>query len=436
MATQLVDKSPLEELGIKLISSDNHVNERDTMLTENSPTAASLNTPIEWSAKVIMLSGGLMTSLALGAIASVLPQIETALARGPDDSLLIKQLLGVVGLSMVIGAPLAGFLADRIPVRRVLVAACLLYSVAGTAGLYLSNLPALIATRLLLGIMAAAIATTSMTLINTRLAGADRAKWMGAHVSVAMISNIIVHPLAGYLGEFGWRWPFLLYGLALPLAVVSAGVKDRVAHRSASAAKTQGPRLLAWFPIRFAALALIIGSITYLPMVYVPFLMRQMGVASPSSIALVLMGDSILGSVLAMLYGRSQRYMSTYAAFAFSFACAGVGMLVAALAATVVGVVAGMMIFGVGLGWFVPNLMNAVAKRVALEQQGRAVGLVKAAHYLAAPLCIVAVEPLAKQIGPNGAMLAAAVLSLGLLLLVGYKMVADHHRNRAAAVAG
>lgn len=118
-----------------------------------------------------MLSGGLMTSLALGAIASVLPQIEAALAHGPADSLLIKQLLGVVGLSMVIGAPLAGFLADRVSLRHIVVPACLLYSAAGTAGLYLSNLPALIASRLLLGICAAAIATTSMVLINTRLAG-------------------------------------------------------------------------------------------------------------------------------------------------------------------------------------------------------------------------------------------------------------------------
>lgn len=390
--------------------------------------------PLDWSTKAVMLSGGLMTSLALGAIASVLPQIEADLSRGPEDSLLIKQLVGVVGLSMVIGAPLAGFLIDRVGPRRVVGVSGLLYVLAGTAGLYLTSLTALIASRLLLGAVAAAIATTSMTLINTRLEGIDRAKWMGAHVSVAMISNILVHPIAGYLGEFGWRWPFAIYAVGLPLALLATGLNHRVTQRPQTAVATQGPRLLTWFPVRFAVLAVLIGGITYIPMVYAPFLMRQMGISSPSTISLVLMGDSILGSVLAMSYGRSQRHFSVHAAFAFSFACAGTGMLTAALASSFTGVVVGMMIFGLGLGWFVPNLMNAVAQRVALDQQGRAVGLVKAAHYLAAPLCIVVVEPVAKQLGPGGAMLAAAALAFGLLILASYRIMAVRQRERAAAL--
>jgi len=403
-----------------------------------SATAAPA-APLEWSAKAIMLCGGLMVALALSAVNSVLPQIEADLARSPQDSLLIKQLVGIVGLSMVIGAPLAGFLVDRLGARRVVITACFLYAIIGTAGLYLSSLPALIASRLLLGIMAVTITTTSMAMINTRLTGIDRARWMGAHVGVAMIGSIVINPLGGFLGEFGWRWPFALYVIGLPFALLALGLDRRVVPRAQAPAAQQGlrqqePQLLSWFPLRYAVLAVVIGSVTYLPMVYLPFLLRDMGVSSPTVISLVLTGDVALGAGVALLYGRSRRHLSVYAAFAFSFACAGSGMTIVALASSLAAAVVGMMVFGIGLGWFVPNLMTAVAQQVQLAQQGRAVGLVKGAHHLAAPLCIVAVEPLARRLGPDGAMMVAAALAFGLVVVMGGRIVAGYRRDRSSAL--
>ena len=391
--------------------------------------------PLEWSARAIMLCGGLMVSLALSAINSVLPQIEAALAHGAQDSLLIKQLVGIVGLSMVIGAPLAGLLVDRIGPRRVVIGACLLYVIAGTAGLYLSSLPALIASRLLLGIAAVSITTTSMVMINTRLAGIERARWMGMHVGTAMIGSILLNPVAGYMGEFGWRWPFALYAIGLPFGLLAFGLAAHTVRRSAPApAAEKGPGLLTGLPLRYIALALIIGSITYLPMVYLPFLMKQMGISSPTVISLVLTGDVALGAATALLYGRSRRYLSAYAAFAICFACSGAGMLVVVLASNLAGVVIGMMMFGVGLGWFVPNLMTAVAQKVPADRIGRTVGLVKGAHHLAAPLCIVVVEPLARQVGAEGAMMVSSALAFAVSILMAYRIAVGRHRDRAATL--
>ena len=64
-----------------------------------------------------------------------MPAIDTALAHSPHDSLLVKQLLGAVGLAMVAGAPLGGYLVDRLGLRTLLVGGSLLYT-AATAGLY------------------------------------------------------------------------------------------------------------------------------------------------------------------------------------------------------------------------------------------------------------------------------------------------------------
>jgi MFS family permease len=163
------------------------------------------NSNASWGERVIMLLGGLPAALALMGLTSVLPKIDTALAHSPHDSFLVKQLIGAVGLAMVVGAPAAGFLVHRLGLRNLLVASLGIYVVAGTAGLYISDLTILLTTRLCLGLAAAAFQIMSMTLINVRLRDTERASWMGRHIAFAMIGTIFFHPIAGMLGDITWR---------------------------------------------------------------------------------------------------------------------------------------------------------------------------------------------------------------------------------------
>jgi MFS family permease len=369
--------------------------------------------PLNWGIKIIMLCGGLLTSLAMIGITAVLPQIEVALAHSAQDRMLVKLLVTGMGLTMVIGAPLAGFLVDRFGLRRVLLASCLLYSLAGTSGLYLDSLSALFASRLLLGLTAGGLITMSMTLISTRLDGIDRAKWMGANVSTTMAGTIVIHPLVGYLGEHGWRWPFALYALGLLLAVVAAlGIKeDRAVRQVSNAVPKAVEKLRGWFPFRYAFLGVAMGIISYVTMVYIPFVIRAVGVSSPTTIALIMLAESVIGAVVALLFGRSQRYLSSRAAFIISFTCTGIGALIVATASTFSVIVVGLVVFGFGMGWFIPNLMTASVKHIDTSRQGRAIGIIKGANFLAAPMGTVLVEPVTRMMGPTGAMWAVSALS-------------------------
>src|ERR1700712_5873095 len=85
--------------------------------------------------RILMLSGGAIAGLALTALNAVLPAIDAALAHSPAESMMVKQLLGVVAITMVVAAPLAGILVDRFNVRWLLLAASITYTLAGTAGL-------------------------------------------------------------------------------------------------------------------------------------------------------------------------------------------------------------------------------------------------------------------------------------------------------------
>jgi MFS family permease len=381
-----------------------------------STAADSTAEPVSLGTICIILAGGPAISLATSLIQPILPKISAELAHGPDEQFLVKMLVGVMGAAMVIGASLTGFLADRFGLKRVMSAMYGLYALAGTAGFYLSDLHLLIASRFLLGMAAAGAVTGSIIIINARMGTTKRATWLGYYNAVAQIGSVVLNPLSGVLGEFNWHWSFAIYGLAAPFALIAfASLPGREAP--AEKAEIAEVPLYRWFPFRFAALGLVLGTITYIPAVYLPFLLSELGMKSPAMISIVLTGDLIAGATAALLYGRARRVISEYAAFAISAALVGSGLVIAALAPNYIVVIAGSVVFGLGVGWFMPNLMFITAGRVEIEQQGRAAGLVKGANYLGSPTGVFLTEPIARMHGAPGAIIAAGLMSLTLFLV-------------------
>src|SRR5690606_15812290 len=133
--------------------------------------------PLTWGVKLMILAGGPAVGLAIGGINIILPAMEAELAHNEMDRLLIKMLIGMTGLAVGVGAPLTGFLADRLGLRKVLFLNYLLFTIAGSAGLFLSNLWLLTLFRFLVGIAGAGAVTASIIIINKRLAPELRAGW-------------------------------------------------------------------------------------------------------------------------------------------------------------------------------------------------------------------------------------------------------------------
>lgn len=365
--------------------------------------------------KLIILAGGPCISLATSLIQPILPKIQADLAHGPEDAFMVKMLIGVMGLAMVIGAALTGFLVDRFGLRRVVTTNYAIYAFAGTAGVYLNDLQLLLISRFFLGIAASGAVTGSIIIINALVVPQRRATWLGYYNGVAQISSVLFNPLSGFLGELNWHWSFAIYGIAAPFAALAlAALQGRRPPRLESTKASFEP-LLRWFPFNFAVIGIALGVIIYIPAVYLPFLLASLGMTSPQLISLVLTGDIIAGSIAALLFGRARRTMSETGAFKLAVAMAGLGLLIAGLAPNYVVVIIGSIFFGVGVAWFLPTLMLGTAQRVAPDRQGRAAGLVKSANYLGSPIAVFLAEPIARSFGPSGAILAAAGLSLALL---------------------
>src|SRR4051812_25136590 len=85
----------------------------------------------------LLLAGSCLGVLGAVLIAPVLPQIKDAFAGTPGVDVLVPIVLTVPALVIALTAPFAGFVADRVDRKRLLIVAMLAYAVFGTAPLYL-----------------------------------------------------------------------------------------------------------------------------------------------------------------------------------------------------------------------------------------------------------------------------------------------------------
>ncbi len=376
--------------------------------------------------KVVVLAGGIIAAMALTVINPVLPAIEEALAQNATDKMLVKQLIGAVTLAMVVGAPAGGFFVERLGMRNLLLGASLVFAAGGTAGLYLSSLPLLLASRLLVGASAACIQVMSLTLIATRLDAEGRAKWMGLHISTAIFCSLVVFPVAGLLGNAGWRMPFVLYlfGLVVFAALLFSkeGKAREQAEVEAEPLKDDVP-LTRWMPWHYVIMSLFIGAITYLPTIYSPYLFVDQAGLSPFEISLVFTASALIGGVIALLYGKARQHLSVHVVFLVCFGGAAAGLAVVALAPSLSVMLAGFAIYTIGNAWFVANTMTSLAGKVENHQQARAAGIVKAGHFVSTPIMVALVAPYAQRWGADAVMLLAAGMSAFILLLIIGRMV-------------
>ena len=109
-------------------------------------------------------------------------------------------------------SPVAGYLADRVGKRPVILASLLIWSVATFATGFVKSFESLLAARALLGVSEAFYMPAAVALIVDYHQGSTRARATGLHLSGVYVGSIL-GGLGGWMADdFGWRFGFLLFG--------------------------------------------------------------------------------------------------------------------------------------------------------------------------------------------------------------------------------
>lgn len=369
---------------------------------------------------------GFLPVLSILSLAPAVPSILKHFAGVAHAETLVPLMVTAPGLMVALLAPFAGALVDRYGRRRLILMATFLYGFAGIAPFFLANLPAMFASRLVVGATEAFVLVIVNTLFADYFTTDRRRTWITVQGVSGPVLGTGSIALAGAFTAFAWNGAFLIYGIAffVFLAMLATLYEPSVTrHDSTPALTAVEPQDTTPFPtavvVKFSLITFLSSLIYYVFIVQSGLAFEASGVASSGNLG-ILIGVSSLGTpVGALLFNYISRRASGAALIASFLAFMGVGMIGMGLARTTTV----MMIFGfiqqIGGGITVAGLIFWVSRLLPAQHRGRGFGFWSSAFFagqFASPLLVGIVRQF--TVGILGAFVVCGLLAIGGAVVV------------------
>ncbi|MCU0546733.1 MAG: MFS transporter [Oscillatoriaceae cyanobacterium Prado104] len=362
-----------------------------------------------------------LTVMSGATIAPSLPTMREHFAAVPNADYLVRLALTLPALFIALGAPLVGIIIDRLGRKLLLLLALCLYGIAGSSGFLLNDLNWLLVGRAFLGVSVAGIMTIATTLIADYYTGDTRAQFLGLQAGFMGLGGVIFLTFGGFLADINWRFPFLIYLIALalvPLAVLSLPEPPRqLSNQNLANISTNESQK---FPVGLVALTYGIAVITQLVFYFIPvqlpFYLTQVANTSAAQEGFAIALLSLFSAIASIQYRRLKSRLSFTAIYGISFINMALGYAIISSIGNYFVVLVGLTISGVGLGLLMPN-MNLCLTTVTPEKlRGRVVSGITSAFFLGQFLSPFASQPLSKIFG----LAAAYGWAAGLMFFLSF----------------
>ncbi len=387
-----------------------------------------------WVLVALLWVVALLNYLDRQVIFSVLPLVASDL-HVPENRL---GLLGGAFLWIYgIVSPLAGYLADRFGRRRVILASLLIWSAVTYATGLARNFPEVLAARALMGVSEACYLPAGLALIAAFHPARTRSLATGLHLSGVYVGTVLGGAGGGWAGEhFGWRAPFAFLGLAgiVYCAVLAFALREPPAPAGSGSADEKPPvKLIAtlrellrlpgflYMTVAFGGMS-IANWLIYTWMPY--YLYERFGLslaAAGFQGAFYIQAASFIGILaggwLADRWSQANPRGRIFTQVAGLLGAAPF-LFLAASTATQWILIAGLVAYGIGRGFYDCNAMPVLCQFARAEQRSTGYGIFNLAGCLAGGTAAALAGFLKSVIGLDGSFRAAAVIVLvcGLLL--------------------
>ncbi|MEO7797527.1 MAG: MFS transporter [Opitutaceae bacterium] len=348
-------------------------------------------------------------------------------------------VLGCFKWTYAVLSPFGGYIADRFSKRYVIGASLFVWSAVTLWTGQVDTFNELMSARALMGVSEAFYIPAALALISDYHSGGTRSRAVGVHQTGIYLGQIL-GGFAGYVADspdHGWRWMFTACGIAgivyaVPLVASLRDPVRPVATRAEPAAATSGVvrglltnrnflLLVAYF-----TLPAIAGWVVrdWMPEILREKFSLGQGKAGVSAILYVQIASlvgALLGGTLADRWMRGTSRGRIYAS------AIGVGLFLPALfgvgnAGTLGVAIAGLVVFGLGWGFFDCNNMPILCQVTRPEWRATGYGIMNLVSISFGGFGDVAFGALRdRQVPLNlifGVFAGIALLSVGLVLLI------------------
>lgn len=366
---------------------------------------------------LVMLSGPPLMALTFSAIAPALPMIADHFRHSAGGTLLAQWIMTMPAIGLMLGGPMGGWLIDRIGPRRLLLAALAGFAIGGSTGLWTSSAVLLLIGRFVLGFCGASIAIATTWLISVRHEEKSRRRLIATQDAAAGVAAMSAVLLSGLAAAYaGWRAPFAIYLVALPLLILAAFVvpQFRVPAIGSGGQKLSIKDIHPLWPIY--AIIVALAGMMLLPSTQVPFLLQSNGVVDPVVRSRVIATSAFFTILSAACFPLVRARLSE-AGILRAILCAYVAATITLmLSRGPLGAAVGCALLGLGTGLFGPFFATLLSSRSSPALRGRALGLMFGAIFLSEFLSPLIILPLRAMFGVTDSFGAlAALLTCGLV---------------------
>ena len=377
-----------------------------------------------------LLLGGTMTILAIVTISPVLPTMVKVFEDVPNADLLARMTLTLPALAVVISAPFIGVILDRLGRKPVLLISLAIYVLAGCAGYVLDSLPAILASRMVLGLAVAGVMSSVTTLAFDYFQDQALTRFMTLQGAFITFGGMIYLLIAGILADIDWRLPFLIYfigAIVLVLAFITVDEPKRDAKQKRDVAEPQEA-----FPIRAVLPVYLTGFIALVLLfifpVQLPFYLEEFSNATSGQTGLALSLQTFTSGIAALLYARIKGRFSFQSIYVLVFVALVFNHLIVAATTDYNLILIAMLVGGLGIGFFPANNNVWLASRISPSVRGRAVGGLTSVLFLGQFVVPFITQPLIDSLGMTGMFVVAGVVSFacaGVMWVYARKTIAS-----------
>ncbi len=376
------------------------------------------------SLEITLLLASMLTMLANAIIAPSLPAISNAFSHIANVETLTKLMLTLPALTIAIISPITGKFIDKYGRIKILIAALIIFTFAGTSGYWLNDLYLILVGRVVLGIGVAGIMTTSTTLVGDYFEGHKREHFMGLQGAFNALGGLLFIPAAGYLADINWHYTFLVYGFAAIVVVLVPFYLHEPKHHHKHLENESDVHVSnkVWLVYISSFLTMLFF---YIIPVQLPFLLKSFSGVSANLVGIAIGTMMISLAISAILSKKLRQKLSFVSLYIVGFMFMALGYLIIGLSTSYLIAVVGVVAVGFGIGALMPNANLWIMSLVPLKQRGKYVGKLTRFNFLGMFMSPIAIQPIQNAIGLQNSFIAVSaillVLSIIYFLLIKFK---------------
>jgi len=355
------------------------------------------------------------TSMSNVAIVTALPHLKDHFTNIENIEFYSRLILTIPSFVIALLAPILGHIIFRHGKKKSVIIALIVFSISGSAGLYLETLEMLLFSRAIFGISVATLMIVSTSLIGDYFKSEHRHKFMGYQSAFMALGGVVFVVGGGILSDISWRYSFGIYLIGfLLLPFVLTQIKEVIiSDDNSDEIEVDSNMYFIYF------LAFFYMLIFFILPTQIPFLLIEKFKAS----------GSFAGSIIALSFVFNAFGAITFSKIKNKFSYSTIyliGLFIIAIGFAGVGLVNNTYLFyitspilGFGGGIMMTNITAWMLSRTSVKKRVKTSGYFTSAIFLGQFSSPIIFHPLVSNLGVQSFFFT---IGISLFVIIGFTL--------------